>query len=744
MKAYVPFAIGFSDSLNNHLELRKLIIDNLPDDNKTIKDKLLVLFYFEQKKDDEAFKILRSIDLSSLRYFECQQLMQIVQKKKAWDVERTLIEKLLHYEKEPKVVINLKLKLFNAHNNLKDYSSVVKIGNEILEEHANQNFIESTNKEALLAHTIQANLNRGEDDEAYDTLKKYKFLSISPEFKVSIETNVFLKKNLPIDALNSLVTAVKIKKRLFPEEYASLFFLFIEIGNQTKLDFESLESVELNCFVKLKNQDRWYYIGEQGELDATLIEKQQDKFSIFIDKKVGDAINFSNKYSSEETVEIVEFIFPIKKYINWQIRYNFERLSKEERWDRARMIEVPPMEDSVDTKYLEAFLQDEQEKRNPLFELYCDKNIPLALLALNEGGLGLAIARIVNERKGFIKCSTGVILEMENQKRIAENVINKNLPFFIDGTSALFLAEIGLLEKIYANISNIKIPQSVISMLFEFANRFRLVPGEGGTLGFARGQIIVSTYDKEKSNRIHDNFMMSIKILESENDNVIAISSVNKLDCPSESKVHPELSDACILAQMWDIPILTEDYLYLQMNELETRKKAPEYFSSVILMRALYERGKISFDEYLKYFGYLSSYRVRFLSLNADDINKAVFGEGRIFNVQPENIRNFNFPLTLSEEYGVPLNSSFNVLLTFLYEIIIDDSITVEIAEAIYAEILYLLPKEKNKREYGRMLLSVCDKKIKNHFTLILSATIKEKLSRLLNLTNIFSYDIIL
>jgi hypothetical protein len=736
----VSFAIGLVDSLHDLPELRKLIIENLPDDKFQSKDKLLLLLYSDEKDYDKAFEILKKLDLSNARYVESKKLLQIVQKKKAWEIEIPLIEKLLKHEKDPKIILNLKLHLFNAHNNLKDYLGVVKIGNEILDEQAKQNHLEAKNKELLLANTIQAYLRRDEDGKAYETLSRYKFLSITPEFKFSIETEVYFKNNLAPEAIASVISATKIKGILTPEEYASLFYLILQIEKQTNFDLQSLEKVGINCFVKLKNQERWYYIGEEEELDATKINNQHVNYDLFIGTRIGDTINFSSKYSSKAIVAGVELIYPYDKYIIWQSRNHFHKLSSEERWNGARMIEVPPKDNSIDTKYLEAFLQDEQEKRNPLFHLYCTQNIPLALLALNEGGLIQAIGRIVQERKGFIKCSTGVISEMEKQNKVANKIINENLPFYIDGTSALVLSEIGFLEKIYGYIPNIKIPQSVITMLLEVANRFRLVPGEGGTLGYARGQLVYSHVEKEKNELIRNNFKSSIKLLESNLNNIIAISSANKMDCLSESKVHPELCDACILSQNEGLPILTEDFLYLQMNEYETKKKAPEYFSSINMMRVLYEQGKISFEDFLMYFGYLSSYRFRFLTLNADDIRKAVLGDGSILKVQPSNIRNFNFSLTLSEEYGVSSKTTFNVLFSFLFGLIMDDSINVEITEAIYAEILYTLPKDRNKKEFGRMLLSVCAKTIKDQYKIILSATIQDKLTKLFQLNDLFDF----
>ena len=332
LKDNTTFAISISDSLKDYFELRELIIQHLPDDKYQTKEKLLLLLYSDKNDTNKAFEILKEINLSASRYIESRELFKVVQKKNAWEIEIRLIEKLLQFEKDPKILINLKLQLFNAHSNLKDYLGSIKIGEEILDEYANKNDIDPKNKEALLAHTIQSYLKRGEDDKANEILNKYKFLSSAPEFKVNIETEVYIKNNLGAEALNSLVSAVKIKKRLSPEEYASLFYLLIQIDNQIKIELLSFEKVESNCFVKLKNQDMWYYIGEDDELDATKINIHHSNYDLFIDKKVGNIINFSGKYSSKEIIETIEIIFPIEKYIFWQSRYNFEKLSKEERW----------------------------------------------------------------------------------------------------------------------------------------------------------------------------------------------------------------------------------------------------------------------------------------------------------------------------------------------------------------------------------------------------------------------------
>ena len=319
----LPFTIGLIDSLHGFSDLKKLIIEKLPDDENKLKEKLLLILYIQDQDYENAFKILKKLDLTASGYVESRELLKVVQKKEAWDIEIELIHNLLQYEEDPKIILNLKIQLFNAYNKLKDYLNVIKTGEEILEENATKNIATPDNKEALLAYTIQAYLKRGEDGKAYETLEKYKLLSITPEFKVSIETDVYLRNNLPNNALQSIVSAIKIRKILSPEQYASLFFLLIQIDNQFKIDLLPLDKVIQNCFVKLTNQERWYFIGEEQELDATKINNLNDNYNLFIGKRIGDTLNFSSKYSSKEIIDTVELIYSYENYIFWQSRNQF-------------------------------------------------------------------------------------------------------------------------------------------------------------------------------------------------------------------------------------------------------------------------------------------------------------------------------------------------------------------------------------------------------------------------------------
>jgi len=168
--------------------------------------------------------------------------------------------------------------------------------------------------------------------------------------------------------------------------------------------------------------------------------------------------------------------------------------------------------------------------------MYCKDKLPLAMLAVSEGGLPNAIGRIQRENKGFINFSLGTSVELESQKEIARKIINNDLPFYLDGTSALVLSETGLLKKVYAHLSNLKLSQSVIDLLIQITEIFRFVPGQTLQMWYSQGKIMVSPIKKDKSDLIQSNFIESIKLLESKPKNISTISLANKADCSSEQK----------------------------------------------------------------------------------------------------------------------------------------------------------------------------------------------------------------
>ena len=727
LKDDIRFAVDFALGNHESPELRRKIIESLPDDGSVKKEKLFLILSYEEGDLDGAFAILQKMDLSKLGYIESLTTLKIAREKKAWDSVIFLIERLLSHEKDKKAALRMRLQLFTANFNLERFPEVVRIGNSVLENPEEMKLMDDGNTEILVAQTTYAFLKRN-DPNARAFIEIYSPFLKSFEGKISAETEVYLRAGDAKNALRSVVEGIKMVKHPSPEQYGMLFFVFSQIGNMMS-DFNLTSSDEVipDSFVKLKDQERWFYIGEGEELDATKVDGLDENHAMFIGKKLGEGISFPNKYRSENPEFVIETILPIEKYILWQSTHCAQRLSVEHRWDAMEMIEIPTSGGSIDTKYLIAKMEDEAKERGDFFKLYCEQDAPLALLALNEGGLTNAIGRIASEQKGFIKMSTGSVEEMNQQREVAKRMVAGET-FYLDGTSALLLSETGLFTKINGFLLGLKVPQSVISLLLEVEDKFRYIPGQAGRMAYINGRITISDLDKEKINAIKANFETSIKLLEGNPKNISIISSANKSSAFSEQKVAPSLADACILAHRENVPILTEDFFYLKMNEIETNKPASEYCSSIILLRVLYEQGKVSFEEYLGYFAYLSSYRARFLSLTTEDLEKAVFGDGLIRVVRPEQLRKFNFPLTLSEEYGVTPRAAFQVVGSFLIKVLLDDSVLRDTTQRIFAEIVTAFPTKENRKSFGRILLVVAVQTInQDRQRLIVGTRLQEK-----------------
>lgn len=734
-----PFATAMAYSAKEFPDFRKKIIENLPSDIEIQKEILLFQLYYDEEKIEEAFALLKSLDISKVSYFACKAILEIAERKKAWDSVIILAQMLLPRERDERVVLQLLLQIFNANNHLNNYAEVIRIGEATLSEGDAIDLLDDQNKESLLGQTIQARLKRTEYKEAKMLLEKYATFSKSFDFKIAIEAEVYLKDKEAEKALSSVVAGVKMLKTPRPEEYGALFGIFTEIGNMIDFPLTPFVKVSAECFVKLKARDRWYFVGDGDELDATKISSMDPKYPLFIDKKIGEYIVFENKYSSRSVKNSIESILPIEKYIIWQCFHHAQELTREKRWDKMEHIEVPITGETADPKYIIARLEEEHKKRGDFFKLYCEKNLPLAFLAINEGGLTNAIGLIANENKGFIRFSSGRLSEIKQQKDIASKIIAGDA-FYIDGTSAWVLSETGLLGEIYNYLPNLRVPQSVIPMLFQIKEKFIFRPGHGGYMRYIKGHLEILPVDQNTSESLQRNFENSIKILEANSQRIAAISSANKANCFSEQKVAPELCDACILAQKENMHVLTEDFLYLQANELETKKKRPEYCSSFALIRTLYEQKKVNFEQYLNYFRHLSSYRFRFLPISIVDIEKAVFGDGAIKVVKPERIRHLNFPLTLSLDYGVPFDKAFVLVGQLLVKVLNDNAIPAEIVVRIFTEILSTFPTHRDKTSLGNLLLTSITQIIEKNRGKIMEGTqVQEKLKRLSEVTTIYS-----
>ena len=67
-----------------------------------------------------------------------------------------------------------------------------------------------------------------------------------------------------------------------------------------------------------------------------------------------------------------------------------------------------------------------------------------------------------------------------------------------------------------------------------------------------------------------------------------------------------------------------------------------------------------------------------------------------------------NFPLVLSEEYGVSFDDALRVIGIFFFRAMMDDTVRLDVLDAIFVEIIEEFPTKMGKKEFGERLLGVC------------------------------------
>jgi len=691
--------------------LRKKLIDSIPEDSSLQKDKLLLTLYYDDKKYKEAFDLLNQIDLANLSYHECDPILTILRENEAWDKEVDILEMLLTYEENPDEILHLKIQLLNAYAKLADYKKTSELGKYLLEAEDVEKSLKDRNVESLLHVTIQSMLERGkvypeENAKALELHIEYVPEQTSWDYKLTSQVKVFISNKMYKEAYDTVIDAVKEKRLISPEQYASLYFLLsVEIGGQLQVDLDSHGSVSKESFVKFEGKERWYYLGEDDALDAIKITSDKTEYSVLLNAEHKNQVIFEDEYRSSKRREIIDLILSVDQYIFWKVIDSFHKLSNENALDGVQKIELRGDGENLDPKYLLKFLEDMEGEKPKFFDDYCNNRVPLAFLATVEGGLEQAIAKIRLEGRGFIHCNDGSSNNISEQVELAKYILTQDLPIFIDCTSALFLIESDFFPTVSKNLSNIKIPQSGITFLTDLAQKFGHSAGQVGYMGYSKGKITMSSLDDQQKEELNKRFLDGIKYFDEASENIINISSASKKDIDSENLLPANLTDAYSLAVKEGIPLLSEDYYYKILNEHETGSPGPGQISSIALARALYELGKIRFNEYLNYFGYLSTYRLKFLSINSLDMEKAALANSDAETDSYYNFRKLNISYTLSVEHGVSPHIAMGLIGKLVLRWIYDDSIPGVETELIFGEIVNSFPSELSNVEIGDMLL---------------------------------------
>ncbi len=665
------FAVMFIDSIGIYSETTEQLINSLSLDDFT-KNRLRLHLCYNSDKHELAFSLVKGLDITKIGPIEIMEVLDISRKYDAWDIEIDLLKRLSALNRN-KLGIDLKYKLFDALMRARKYKDAIALGKEILKEDADniparQYVFHNT----LFACYERSKIDREVISEAIGIIDRFSCSSASFGSKLSVIPEIYILDSQYTNAYKSILEAIKERNGLTENEYARLHIpVYFKIG--AHIDEKALlcDKVENGSFVKLRESGQWYHIGDESPLDTILVESTTDKYNEFIGKKVGDEVNLSSRFSSLENKETIASIVPIYGYIHQKILAAFQRLAPKDLVPGVHQFEILKENGEIDKEGFTKTLKS-MSGGDDFLEMYCTSPIPFAFLATNQGGLLGGIQKILGEGRGYINSSSGSIADFEQQVLQAKRAISGDLSVYLEGTAATFLIEHGFLELITKHLPNLKVPHSVLLLLSSLAEDFSVDGRSSGRLGLENGELFFREND-EGYTRAHSRIVDAVRYIENSAIEVPMISAASKSSEFIEQMIKAEFSDASILARRDNSMVLTDDYMYLRASEsLLGYAQLPD-FSSMAFIRALYELGYVRFLDYLHYFNFLSGYRVRFLHLFPLDIVTAVLGDGLIKEFNPKNVLAFNFRLTLSEDYGVDVSASSNLISYVLAEFILGE-----------------------------------------------------------------------
>lgn len=692
--------------LNGHYAFKDLLIEYISK-NDSEKNKIIAINEYNKGNNVNAFEHMKKVNISELHSYESSKLLNLSYEMNAWDISIKLITSKLLHEKNKEKKLMLNIQMLNAFYKLHQFDKVISLGDEILKMELS--ILNNYEKEDVIRVIIIALIERSPIDntlhkKALNIIQEHKIDTPSYNFKMGIETTVYLNNNRFDEALHAAIEAIKIKKILSHQEYAKLFFLFsMQLGSHINFSLVSKNFVEQNSFVKLKNTKQWHFVGDGNELDTIKIPSTNRKYKSLISKEKNEKIYFFQQYSQNTIEDTIELIYDIEQYIFHNVVENFNVLSPNGDVDGIEVFKIAEKDGEIDVgSFLEAINSLDNQNKD-IIDHYSKGKIPFSILAKYEGSVNRGLWRIAEMKVGFINFGD-TNDNLMNQTDIAKKIIYNHEPFYLDGTSAFFLVESGIIQKIIGNLKNIKIPQSVINYLISTKKDLSISSNKAKAFGFYGENIDL----RNILDLISENFDKSINLLEKNAESIDVISSVNKANIYSEKEIFAELSDACILAKMNNESIITDDFMHLYLNSQETGKPISNYCSSFILIKTLYIEKLITLEDYLSYFNYVCWYRFRFISISSNEIVNAICSEDFDISYAISNIRRLNLHLILSEEYGVKFEQTLSIIAFSIFEIILIDLSTPEFIEKVFFEIVETVPINLSKKELSAKIYNLC------------------------------------
>lgn len=695
------------------LPLRLKLIDHFADGLDEYKRKILINLkaglLFESKDFETAIKLIQSIDLKEADAIMCEIAFDVARELGIYQyIERDSLKRLLELNAYPERKYFFLDNLAIAQFYLREFPEALINAKESLE---NGGKLSIDGLQFLLFIVLDVLLSEDKIKEAEEFAIKYN--KIERDYKLSMKmSEIYLAKKEFYKATQVIVDATQKVENITSEQLLASSHQLTIILNASGEDVGKPEKVSENTFVKLDGIDNWFFIGKKSKsIDAISFEDSNDRcYKALIGKTIGDKIEWPGDDGRINKIkrEIKDILFP-SDYIGFRGAQEMQKMAQAGS-PYIKMFEVGTTPESMKDSLMK-FLGREEK----IFKQFIDNKLPFSFYASLIGSTGNAFSKIRSYDEGFVN----TVLNAEDwdiQRNNAQKALNGTL-IHIDATSLFMLIETGTYKKILSSIPNFSVPSSAIDEHRNLIQKFSSIPKKGSLqIGLEKNDVKATMYDEESADKIKANIKEFCDYIQDKAKSVYGIGEQERCDNVIEDKIIPAVSDATIRAQQEaDSIVMTEDPVYISLNSQFTKKRKPDHFSLLAVATILFEQDKICLDDYLDIFYWLSVYRLRFFSTNANFIINAIIQERKgIITVQPDLLDKFNLGLVWSEEYGTNINSVINVSSDILVALIKNSAITEDYLRLILPKIYIPVLKNRNDHFWAKKLLQIVAIKIKH------------------------------
>ena len=677
----------------------------------------LRLGIFDMNEQDEpALDLINNLNLADIAPFALFSIENISYRNQRWDLFIPTALHLLTFNISDGYKMQLHAKLTMVYFEQKDDTNAIIHAEQALNIPENPG---EDNSSSILGAMVQALINKGMTDEACDKFQQYQHIKRAFGLLL-LEADCYIKSSLD-DKYNkaaSLIVQAFEEVEVYEDKfYLPAFMLLVELSNAGVIPIENEPAVKDGLFIKLDGFLNWFYIGEEVKsLDAECIEPNTPNYTSVINKSVGDEISWpADKFSGREKNRRILQIAKAPSFLNQRAHEVMGNAA--ERGDKdIHTIRVLDDDGNFDVRKLEQFIEEKDKPRKDFFESYVNTLLPFSLLCNSQGSMESALGILQSEERGFIRCNDGSQADIDEQNIVANEVLS-GAPCFIDGLVAVMLAESELLEDVIKAVPHLGVPTSVIGLLRGIAGQLKSTAGHVGRGRFVKGKFQFREVDKEKEKLLRDKLLSAADLLDALPKKAVGKTYSKSKESPDFETMLPDyFIDALNVAEEQQTHILTDDALLAFVYKTSKEITSPQHFSSINLIRAMVDNGKIDSQRYYEYFGFLSSYRYHGLPLSPNDMMRVVLPTvgGGLVDPTPQNISHLNLPLTLSQDYGVEAKAAVAVLVLFFTMLILNRSVTPQIADEIFTLTLAQALEKRDKKLMVKALRQGCHQNMLN------------------------------